>query len=116
MKDDGTAIHFIDSGDYFQHQEKSITSINFLRYSEKEWNKIDGNEFSYCNRMRASDYLALFREAEFELCRKEVQDDKEARKSMMVMVDEGFRSYKVDDLCVTGFRIALKVEEKVVEI
>lgn len=60
LKGNGIAIHFIDLSDHFQHQDESITSINFLRYSEKEWERIAGNEFAYCNRLRASDYIAVF--------------------------------------------------------
>jgi len=76
------AIHFIDLSDHFKHQDKSITSINFLRYSDEEWDKIAGNEFVYCNRLRASDYLVLFKEAGFDICRHEIQEDEEARKSI----------------------------------
>ena len=114
LKKDGIAIHFIDLSDHFQHQDKSITSINFLRYSEKEWGKIAGNEFAYCNRLRVSDYLALFKEAGFDVCRKEATVDDEARKNMEngFMVDEGFRDYNVEDLCVTGLRVALKKNGK----
>ena len=114
LKKDGVAIHFIDLSDHFQHQDKSITKINFLRYSDEEWNKIAGNEFAYCNRLRASDYFALFDSLGFDICRKEVQEDKEARERMRYgfKVDEGFRGYNVDDLCVTGLKVALKVGEK----
>ena len=114
LKNDGIAIHFIDLSDHFQHQDKSITSVNFLRYSEKEWNKIAGNEFAYCNRLRASDYLALFKEAGFDVCRKEATVDDEARKNMEVgfIVDEKFQDYNVDDLCITGLRVALKKNGK----
>lgn len=64
--------------------------------------------------MRTSDYLALFKEAGFEVCRKEVQEDDEARESMRsgFIGDERFRDYSADDLCVTGIRVALKVGEK----
>ena len=114
LKKDGIAIHFIDLSDHFQHQDKSITSINFLRYSEKEWDKIAGNEFAYCNRLRVSDYLALFKESGFDVCRKEATVDDEARENMRsgFVVDEGFRDYNVDDLCVTGLKVALKAKEK----
>ena len=114
LKKDGIAIHFIDLSDHFQHQDRSITGINFLRYSEKEWNKIAGNQFAYCNRLRVSDYLALFREAGFDVCHKKVQEDEEAKESMRkgFVVDEKFRDYSVDDLCTTGFRVALKAGEK----
>jgi len=101
-------------GDYFQHQDKSITGINFLRYSEKEWDKIAGNQFAYCNRLRASDYLVLFREAGFDVCRKEVQEDDDAKESMRkgFVVDEKFHGYSVDELCTTRFRVALKENKK----
>ena len=114
LRDDGIAIHFIDLSDHFQHQDKSITRINFLRYSEKEWDRIVNNEFAYCNRLRANDYFALFSGTGFDVCRKEVVLDNEARKSMEngCIVDERFRGYSVDDLCVTGLRVALKANRK----
>jgi hypothetical protein len=100
--------------DHFQHQDKSITHINFLRYPDEKWEKLAGNEFAYCNRLRASDYFVLFKEVGFDVCRKKVQEDKGARESMGngFMVDGKFRGYSVYDLCVTGFRVALKAEEK----
>ena len=114
LKKDGVAIHFIDLSDHFQHQDKSITSINFLRYSDEEWDKIAGNQFAYCNRLRVSDYLELFEEAGFDVCRKEAVVDDEARENMRrgFVVDERFRDYSVDDLSTTRLRVALKAEEK----
>lgn len=113
FKKDGIAIHFIDLSDHFQHQDKSITKINFLRYSEKEWDKIAGNQFAYCNRLRASDYLALFGEAGFDVCRHETQEDNEAVQSLKdgFLVDETFRHYSINNLCTTQLRVALKVRE-----
>jgi SAM-dependent methyltransferase len=115
LKKDGLAIHFIDLSDHFQHQDKSITGINFLRYSEKEWDKIADNQFAYCNRLRTSDYLELFKSMGFEIDRKEVNADKEALESIRsgFLVDELFRDYSVADLCATGLRVALKVEENI---
>jgi predicted fused transcriptional regulator/phosphomethylpyrimidine kinase len=86
--------------DHFQHQDKSISSINFLRYSDEEWEKIAGNQFAYCNRMRASDYLALFREAGFDVLRMETQKDEEARQSLVdgFAVDSMFDNYRLDAL------------------
>jgi len=55
LKDKGIAIHFIDMSDHFQHQDSSISRINFLRFSDDEWSYIAGNQFAYCNRLRATD-------------------------------------------------------------
>ncbi len=71
LSEDGRAIHFIDLSDHFQHQDRSISKINFLRFTEKEWLKIAGNEFAYCNRLRASDYQHLFNDLSFETLRLE---------------------------------------------
>jgi len=118
LKKDGIPIHFIDLSDHFQHQDRSITSINFLRYSEKEWTKIAGNQFAYCNRLRASDYLALFREAGFDVCRCDTEEDDEARQSLVgrFTVNEKFREYTVDDLSTTQLRVALKVRKNRVRV
>ena len=115
LKDDGIAIHFIDLSDHFQHQDKSITRINFLRYSEKEWDRIAGNEFAYCNRLRASDYLDLFKNAGFDVCRSDTEEDDEARQDLVdgFAVDPiMFDNYKLDDLSTTQLKVALKVGEK----
>jgi SAM-dependent methyltransferase len=62
LKDKGIAIHFIDRSDHFQHQDNSISRINFLRFSDNDWANIAGNQYAYCNRLRASDYITLFNE------------------------------------------------------
>ena len=43
LKNNREAVHFIDLSDHFQHQDERITRINFLQYSEREWEKISGN-------------------------------------------------------------------------
>jgi SAM-dependent methyltransferase len=114
LKKDGVAIHFIDLSDHFQHQDKRITSINFLRYSEKEWNNIAGNEFAYCNRLRASDYLDLFRNKGFETCQCETEVDDEARQILVngFAVDSVFDDYRLDDLSTIQFKVLLKVKKE----
>lgn len=96
---------------HFQHQDKSITKINFLRYSDEKWKRIAGNQFAYYNRLSISDYLALFKEAGFDVIRQEAYEDEEARKSLAdgFSIDDMFCGYSVDDLYVTQLRVALKV-------
>ena len=61
--------------------------------------------------MRASDYLALFEDLGFHVCRCETEEDDEARQSLVdgFAVNEMFREYTVDDLSTTQLRVALKV-------
>jgi len=109
LKPDGVALHFIDPSDHFGHQDKSITPINFLRYSETEWQRLAGNEFAYCNRLRSSDFLALISALGFHVARSEsVVDD----RSMSALqrgfpLDQRFSEYAADDLCTVSLRVML---------
>jgi len=110
LKKDGIAIHFIDLSDHFQHQDKSISRINFLRYSEAEWNRIAGNQFAYCNRLRASDYVALFQQLDFTINRHEIDVDQDSMSHMQKKVfslHQRFSSYTPEDICSTSLRILL---------
>jgi SAM-dependent methyltransferase len=60
LKKDGLFVHHIDYTDHFSHSDKTISAINFLQYSEKEWNKYAGNKFMYTNRLRHDDLISLF--------------------------------------------------------
>ena len=66
----------------------------------------------------ASDYLALFKEAGFDVLRMEILLDKDALESMRdgFMVDGRFRGYGIDDLCVIQLRVAIKARGTVAEI
>jgi SAM-dependent methyltransferase len=110
LKPNGMAVHFVDLSDHFQHTDQTISRINFLCYSETEWNRIAGNEFAYCNRLRVSDYLSKWEEMGFEIQRKEIFIDEQSQKVLQAgfLVDEMFQNYSIDDLCSTQLRIALK--------
>lgn len=111
LKPDGIAVHFVDLSDHFQHQDPSISKINFLRYSEAEWQRIAGNEFAYCNRLRTSDYLELFRRLNFAVVRHETSVDKDSKGALIqrtIPVNNQFSSYQIDDICSTSLRVLLK--------
>jgi hypothetical protein len=99
LKSNGVAIHFIDLSDHFQHQDHSITKINFLRFSETEWEKLAGNEFAYCNRLRA-------RDSGYENHRVDVDVDSlclEALKNGF-RVDRNFTHFTPAELCSVSLR------------
>lgn len=62
-KDNGLFINLIDYSDHFANMDRSISSINFLQYSDEEWNKWAGNRYMYMNRARHNDFLTLFENA-----------------------------------------------------
>lgn len=60
IKDDGLLMHRIDYSDHFANSDKAISAINFLQYSDAEWDKFAGNKYMYMNRLRHDDFLNLF--------------------------------------------------------
>jgi hypothetical protein len=43
IKNNGLFVHRIDYSDHFSHSDKSISAINFLQYSDNEWERFAGN-------------------------------------------------------------------------
>ena len=103
----GVAVHFVDPSDHFAHQDPSIPFINFLRYSERQWQRIAGNEFSYTNRLRASELELRFREAGFDLARI----DRKVDQRSLAAVEAGFplnaayRGAAPEDLCTSALHV-----------
>ncbi|EJW22100.1 hypothetical protein IMCC14465_04940 [alpha proteobacterium IMCC14465] len=56
----------IDYSDHYSHTDRSISELNFLRYSQTEWESFNHSNH-YQNRLRHSDYLVLFRSTNFEI-------------------------------------------------
>lgn len=104
LKDTGLAIHFIDPSDHFQHQDPSIGRSNFLRYSEREWQRIAGNQFAYTNRLRRSDLVKLFEDAGFDIVRQFNGVDPAGIPEDFPL-DASFSGYDREDLCTITVRL-----------
>ncbi len=55
----GLMSHFIDMSDHFAHLDQSITIYNFLKYSPKEWDRID-NSIQPQNRLRITHFREMY--------------------------------------------------------
>jgi len=113
LKDSGIAIHFIDMSDHFEHQDKSISKINFLRFSDNEWSYVAGNQFAYCNRLRVNDYLNLFNELKFNIVHIEKIIDENSMNKIQdgFKINKKFNSYKLEDICTTSLKIMLRKQD-----
>lgn len=63
----GLMSHGVDHSDHRAHQDPRLTSIDFLRYSDRTWDLLHINPQDYTNRLRHPDYLRLFDEAGYEV-------------------------------------------------
>ena len=67
LKDTGLAIHYATLADLFSTIDDSISPVNFLQFSENEWESIAGNRYMYHNRFRVDDLRQLFEQTKFRV-------------------------------------------------
>lgn len=60
LRPGGLFVHRVDYSDHFSHSDRSISAINFLQYSDAEWDSYAGNRYMYMNRLRHDDFVSLF--------------------------------------------------------
>jgi hypothetical protein len=94
VKKSGLFIHKIDYSDHFAHSDTSISSINFLQFSDEKWSKIAGNRYMYMNRMRHDDFIELFNSVGQKIVFQEGRIDSQAEKLLNdsgIMLDKKFK-------------------------
>jgi SAM-dependent methyltransferase len=111
MAPDGLLMHSIDPSDHFAHSDGSITSVNFLQFSDDEWNRWAGNKFAYHNRLRGYQYVNLFERAGLEVLRTHRVVDERAAALLKAgfPVDRRFQNLAPVDLAVSWFMIMAAV-------
>ena len=101
LAENGVMVHLIDCSDHFNHGQRTLSKVNFLRYSEDSWKKYN-SEFLYQNRLRASDYLKLFSEQGYKINYWKQKVDQELLLSIdSFPLDQKYRNYSKEDLCTT---------------
>lgn len=108
LRNNGTALHFIDLSDHFQHQDSSISAINFLRYTAGEWDRIAGNEYAYTNRLRPPDYLSILSEIPFAVSHIDIRQDPDRSLNEQVPLDPSFSRYSRKDREAVELRVLLR--------
>ena len=106
----GLSVHLVDPEDHFHEQDPSINSINFLRYSSEQWERIAGNQFGFTNRLRASQYMDLFGETGFEVVAQEKAVDEDALTDLETgfALHPDFQGFEAEDICTNKLRVVLK--------
>ncbi|MGC8652362.1 MAG: class I SAM-dependent methyltransferase, partial [Candidatus Kryptoniota bacterium] len=99
LKPTGVMSHSIDMSDHFAHFDRSLSSFNFLKYSERQWRFIN-NSLLTQNRLKLSDFLTLFQECGFKTL---IHEDRMGNRSELsrVPLNKKFKRYAAEDLLVT---------------
>ena len=112
LSDDGVMIHQIDLREYHTNLRTvpdKNTSVDFLRYSTEEWNRIypPGSEH-YINRLRASDLQKYFEDAGFSVVDFITTQKMELDETVYSKIHPDFHRYSIDDLRKIGIRLVLR--------
>ena len=102
----GVALHHIDLSDHFS-QADGITKINFLQYSEAEWEKYAGNQFAYHNRLRPSHYREVYAAGKQNVQQWLPSVDPVSMKALQngFPINPEFRQYPPEELCTTVLQV-----------
>ena len=98
-------LNNIDYSDHFAHSDKNISAINFLQFNDEEFEELAGNRYMYMNRLRHSDFTAIFGDIGFcELFADKKSDELlfEKAESTGFVLDPKFSNYSVDDINTTS--------------
>lgn len=109
LKDDGVMSFVIDYQDHYAYFDESISTYNFLRYSDRRW-WLYNPPSHYQSRLRHKDYLVLFRASGFEVLDDQVNSVKAADLDTLAKMSLAgrFRSYSLDDLAIRKSHVILR--------
>jgi hypothetical protein len=109
LSDDGLSCHYIDNSDHWAQHDSSITTANFLKYSNSMWNLLNINALDYQNRLRSSDFDSLFNEAGFSIVRFDSSiDDKAVQFLKKSQPARRYERHSLEDLARIGLLYVLK--------
>jgi SAM-dependent methyltransferase len=102
LRPGGTFSCRIDLQDHYAYFDRSVSRYNFLRFSDPPWALVN-SPLHYQNRLRASEYLRLVREAGFDVvAERPSRPSEEGLAELQSMpVAKRFREFSLEDLGVT---------------
>ncbi|SFC56209.1 class I SAM-dependent methyltransferase [Flavobacterium phragmitis] len=104
-------VHFISPSDHRAYSDKSLSLQEFLKYSSKEWNKIQ-TRFDYHNRLRLPQYIDIFNSLDLETVYISHDNPKpnsiQEQKFKNLKLHDDFLKYSEKELTAGSINIVLK--------
>lgn len=98
----GRTAHQIVFTDHLTIYDHAVHPKNYLRYSDRQWQRWFENGVQYVNRLQPSDFNRLFRAAGFEI---EAETTVQTCDSSQLYIAEPFRAYQMEELNIAVNRI-----------
>lgn len=106
LRPDGVSLHSVNCGDHYAYFDSSITPINYLKYSTRQWQRWN-NRLLYQNRLRPADFLQLAEEAGLQVALSRFTPRERLLKMLPALgVADEFSDYAPDQLCATSIAFA----------
>lgn len=95
LKPDGLCLHFVDYSDHYA-RGGVLSRFNFLKFTTAEWDQYN-SRFHYVNRMRHSEFLALFAGRGFDVS-EATPDVEPVQDDIVATLAPEFLAFARDDL------------------
>jgi len=108
LRPGGLALHGVNCGDHYAYFDRSISPINYLRYTEREWRRWN-NDLQYQNRLRPADFLASAERAGLEVVEARWRARPELLEALKTLpVASEFARYPREQLACTSVDFAAR--------
>jgi SAM-dependent methyltransferase len=102
LRPGGVVLHGVNCGDHYAYFDRGISAINYLTYTEKQW-QFWNNNLTYQNRLRPREFLTMAEAAGLEvlLVRQRAREDL-LKLLPDLPVAPDFEHYPPEELCCTS--------------
>lgn len=106
VKPAGVSLHSVNCGDHYAYFDRSITPVNYLKYSDRRW-RLWNNRLLYQNRLRPIDFLHIAEGAGLRIVLSRFTPKEQLLKMLPTLgVADRFRRYTPDQLATTSIDFA----------
>jgi SAM-dependent methyltransferase len=111
LRDEGKMCHVIDNSDHWEHKDKSITKLNYLKFHKTIFKAISSfNPLDYQNRLRHFEYINMFKKSGFRIEKDKSETDYSVLEDLSkIRICDKYKDVDHKDLAVlTSYIIASK--------
>lgn len=110
LKQEGRMCHIIDNSDHWEHYDKGISRLNFLKFNDFLWKFTSINPLVYLNRLRHFEYLHMLDKTNFKIDYDNSKPDEKALNDLRNMkICKKYRNIPPEELAIlTSYIVASK--------
>lgn len=112
LRPGGHILHCINCGDHYAYADSSITQLNYLQFSENEWQRWN-NSIHFQNRLRPIDFVDMAESEHFRVESAEFSPRRDYLEQLQTLeVAPEFRHYAPEQLASTSLTLIASVPQR----